>query len=83
MKTLNLPNGIAIETAKEFAKRFPENIQNQAAQMKHGLYVFADGLWRPFDSRVDSLNKIDLKDIVLIEHRDYFTATNKDRAVNV
>ena len=50
--------------------------------MKHGLYVFADGLWRPFDSRVDSLNKIDLKDIVLIEHRDYFTATNKERAAN-
>ena len=81
MKTLNLPNGIAIETAKEFAKRFPEDIRNQAAQMKHGLYVFDGTVWRPFDSRSDSLNKIDLKDIVLIEHRDYFTGVSKGKAV--
>ena len=73
MSVLNIPKGIKVETAKEFAQRFPEGIRNQAEQMKHGLYVFDGTVWRPFDSRGDDLNSLDLKNIVLIEHRDYFT----------
>ena len=73
MKELKTPNGIKIETAKEFAERFPKGIRNEAAQMKHGLYVFDGTVWRPFDSRSDDLVSLGAENIVLIEHRDYFT----------
>ena len=73
MVTLNIPKGIKVETAKEFAKRFPEGIRNDASKLSHGLYVFVGNVWRPFDSRSDDLSELGFDEMVLIEHRDYFT----------
>ena len=73
MRSLDIPQGIKVVTAKEWAKEFPKNVQPAVAKLSHGLYVFSDTVWGPYDSRSDDLSKIPLKNLVFVEHRDYAT----------